>query len=121
MTVPPPSKTATLKAEREARKLQRIADKEKELRTLLALKERAEDLCKKMPTEFQDWGVTKTRAYLKLMTITKHKAGLSTIKSKRLAVFVNRLACHSEWTLDYCQSLSMLSDCAADVSCKDDS
>lgn len=118
MITPPLSKTAILKKEREARRLARIAAKEKEARSLCALKERAEALCKKMPPEFQDWGVTKTRAYLKLMTITKHKAGLTTIKSDRLAVFVGRLADHDKWALDYCHALSQLSDCAADVSCE---
>ncbi|WP_218156573.1 hypothetical protein [Polaromonas sp. OV174] len=52
------------------------------------------------------------------MAIVKHKASLKTIKSERLAKYVTQLEASDKWTLDYCQALSQLSDCATDISCQ---
>lgn len=107
----------TLKAQRAARKAARLAAKQKEARDLADFRERARVLCSRMPAQFQDWGVTRTRAHLKLMAILKHKAELKTIKADRLGDLVQRLETSDQWSLPYCQALSQLSDTAVDVSC----
>ena len=112
-----PSKTATLKAERAARKAAKAQAKAAAATQLAELKERAQRLCSRMPPAYQDWGVTKTRAYAKLMQITQHKAQLKTIKPARLAVYVGALEQSETWSLDYCQALSQLPDTARDISC----
>ena len=115
-----PSKAAQLKTERAARKQARAAAKAKEAAELADLKQRAHQLCQRMPPQFQNWGVTKTRAYTKMMAIVRHKAALKTIKRKRLASYVERMEQSDSWSMEYCQQLSMLSDTAVDVSCQDD-
>ncbi|MBH2008333.1 MAG: hypothetical protein I8H71_01400 [Xanthomonadaceae bacterium] len=113
-----PSKTATLKAERAARKAAKARAKAEATKQLADLKERAQQLCSRMPPAYQDWGVTKTRAYAKLMQITRHKAQLKAIKPARLAVYVGALEQSETWSLDYCQALSQLPDTARDISCE---
>jgi len=117
MTAPPPviSKTAALKAERAARRQARIDAKTRESLKLADLKERAEALCKKMPPEFQAWGVTRTRAYIRMMAIVKNKASQTTIKSAKLAPLVESLSHPEKWSLNYCQALAMTSERAADI------
>lgn len=119
---PPPQpnpKADQLMAKRAERKAARLANKRRAAGELADLKERARALCSRMPPQFQDWGVTRTRAHIKLMAIVKHKAELKTIKASRLADLVSRLESSDQWSLEYCQALSQLSDTAADVSCTD--
>ncbi|MFA9283739.1 hypothetical protein ACCQ08_03070 [Comamonas sp. SY3] len=108
----PLSKTAQTKADRAARKIQRAAMKAQEQIALQELRERAVKLCAAPPHEYQDWGVTRTQAFLKFATITRNKAALKTIKSDRLGVFVAQLERVNSWPLEYCQYISKLSDTA---------
>ena len=110
----PLSKTAQKKLERAARKEERIAKKAQEQLTLQELRERARRLCSAPPPGYQEWGVTRTRAFLKFIAITQNKVDLKTIDSSRLASFVDTLSTVNEWPLDFCQHITTLSDTAAD-------
>ena len=111
----PLSKKAQLKAERAQRRAARQAEKAAEAAQLQELRERARRLCAAPPCGFQDWGVTRTQAFLKLVTITKNKESLKTIKAKRLGDYVHQLEAVNDWPLEYCQFVTTLSDTARDI------
>ena len=68
-----------------------------------------------MPADFQDWGVVRTRAYMQLREIALSKMDNVTIKPDALENYLAELRNASNWTLDYCQHLTMLHARAADI------
>ena len=107
-----PSKSAQLKVERAARAQAKREKKARDAAQLAELKERARSLVSRMPPEFAEWGVTKTRAYSRCLVILRNKAALKTIKADRLGVFVQHLERHNNWSMEHCQVLSTLSETA---------
>lgn len=112
----PPSKTAIAKAEatarREARQAKRISDANR----LASAREQVAEMMKNMPAEYQEWGVVRTRAYMQLREITLAKVDNVTLKPDALEKLLAELRNANNWTLDYCQHLTMLHARAADIS-----
>lgn len=111
----PLSKTAILVAERKARKEAKEAKRSSDISRLNAARLRAAALSKGMPAAYADWGVVRTRAYIQLLEIIQSKAGNVTMKPETLEGYLAELDRASEWTLDYCQHLSMLHARAVDI------
>lgn len=112
----PLSKTAQLLIERAARKQARLDKKASDAQRLQAARDRAEALGRSMPPEYQQWGVVRTRAYVRLLEIVKAKAQNKTAKPEQLEGYLAALAGASEWTLDYCQHIAALHARAVDIS-----
>ena len=110
-----PSKTAQLKAERAARAQAKREKQERDRKRLAQLKERAQQLASRMPPEFAQWGVVKTRAHSRCLVILRNKAALKTIKADRLGLFVQHLERHNGWSMEHCQVLSTLSETAKNL------
>lgn len=98
--------------DRAARKAARALEKKADAERLASLRIEARALTKRMPAEYQSWGVVRTRAFAKLSAVTRHKAELRRIKTDRLAAFVDTLKLHESWSLEYCQQLSDMSETA---------
>jgi len=68
-----------------------------------------------MPAEYQDWGVIRVRAYMQLREIVLNKIDNTTIKADAMERYLSELRNASNWTLDYCQHLTMLHARTADI------
>lgn len=112
----PPSKTAIAKAEAAARRAAREAKKISDASRLAAARAQVSEMIKSMPTEYREWGVVRTRAYMQLLEITLAKVGNVTLKPATLEKLLQELQDANNWTLDYCQHLTMLHARAADIS-----
>lgn len=111
----PPSKTAIAKAERAARRQAREAKKISDAARLAAAREQVAEMIKSMPSEYSEWGVVRTRAYMQLREITLAKVDNVTLKPATLEKLLQELQNANNWTLDYCQHLTMLHARAADI------
>lgn len=111
----PPSKTAIAKAEAAARRQAREAKKISDANRLAAARAQVAKMTKSMPTEYQEWGVIRTRAYMQLREITLAKVDNVTLKPATLEKLLQELQNANNWTLDYCQHLTMLHARAADI------
>lgn len=112
----PPSKTAIARAERAARVEARQRKRESDARRLEVAREQLREAAKSMPAEHQDWGVIRTRAYVKLLEIATSKVDNVTVKPAALEGYLRELRRASAWTLEYCQHLANLHSRAADIS-----
>lgn len=110
-----PSKTAQLKAERKARREAREAKKIRDAQRLEAARLAITEVTKVMPADYPDWGITRTRGYMQLREIVLAKVENTTIKPDALEKYLAELRNVSNWTLDYCQHLSMLHSRAAEI------
>ena len=110
-----PSKTALKRAEIQARKAARAAKKASDAERLEAARARAATLKSRMPDSYGEWGVTRTQAYVQLLEIITSKAENTTMTPERLEGYLATLDNVANWTLDYCQHLSMLHARAADI------
>lgn len=100
------SKTAQLKADRAARQAQRDAARIAARDRLLAARADAKEACSKIPPEFQQWGIVRTRAFMNMVEILNYRAGLVTIKAAELEAYTRHLRSVSTMPLDQCQELS---------------
>lgn len=116
----PPSKAAIRNAEIAARRAARIQRAADEKARLDAARDAARALLQRMPTEFQEWGVTRTRAYLRLLEIVGSKVDNVTLKPATLEGYLQVMRDASEWSLPYCVRLSSLHARAASVSMADE-
>lgn len=111
----PPSKTAIAKAEAAARRAAREAKKISDASRLTAARAQVAEMIKSMPVEYQEWGVVRTRAYMQLREITLAKVDNVTLKPLVIEKLLQELQNANNWTLDYCQHLTMLHARAADI------
>lgn len=111
----PPSKTAIAKAEAAARRAAREAKKISDAARLAAARAQVAEMIKSMPAEYQEWGVIRTRAYMQLREITLAKVDNVTLKPPVIEKLLQELRNANNWTLDYCQHLTMLHARAADI------
>lgn len=111
----PPSKTALEKLAREQRKQAKQHKKETDAMRLEAARIAASSLTKSMPSDFTEWGVVRTRAYIQLVEIITSKAENKTMNPDRLESYLEELKRASQWSLDYCQHLSLLHARAANI------
>lgn len=112
----PLSKTAIAKAEAAARRAAREAKKASDIARLAAARQQVAEMFKSMPADYQHWGVVRTRAYMQLREITLSKVDNTTVKPAALEKYLAELRNASNWTLEYCQHLTMLHSRAADIS-----
>lgn len=59
--------------------------------------------CSKPPAEFNVWGVTRVRAWLKMASQGVKMARRIRVKAEELEAMRSRLCTVREWTLDQCQ------------------
>jgi len=103
--------TELRRSEWEARKLQR----EREARELEHLRGEAIDLVSRTPPGFQDWGFTRTRAYLRLCAITKRKATLIKPPLDLLKKCISELKKHPTWSIERCAQLATTPETAKEI------
>lgn len=85
------TKSAQAKAEREARKQEWLDKKAREALELADLRRRAQALIARLPPEYQDWGVIKTRGFVRLQAFTRRRAALKRPKLPVLRECVSKL------------------------------
>lgn len=112
----PLSKTAQLRADRQARRAAKEAKRTSDAARLAAARDRAAELSKAMPADYQNWGVTRIRAFVNLIGIVQGKAQNATINPDALEGYLRIVDRASQWSLPYCQHLSELHSRSVDVS-----
>lgn len=90
------------------RKQQRIEAKARKQAEIEALMRRANEIARRIPPEFQDWGVTKTRAYCRLQEIAVRKTFLRHPPPQTLRECISELERHGAWTLERCAEILQL-------------
>jgi len=110
MTTPPRplSKTAQKRADAAKRREAREAKRQNEALRVQVAREKARELIKRMPPEFQDWGVMRTRAYAQLLGIIGSKIDNKTLTASAMESLLDTAAKASTWTLQFCQHIASL-------------
>lgn len=100
------SKTAQLKLDRARRKEEKREKAKAKRDRIESLVNVATELTSKMHSEFQSWGVVRTRAFMNLVEIVRYRSTLKHVKEEGLSGAINLLRAIPTMPLERCQELS---------------
>lgn len=83
-------KPLSKRAQAKARAEEKMAARKQEAFDLEEARAKARSMTERMPAEFGEWGVIRTRAYVKMMEILAYRAELSTITSREMRAYIRK-------------------------------